>query len=476
MTRVGTFVVGPPAKVDRTLDGAAADAWAVLAGAGPSTPGRTVPLRARCAVLRAFDPLTWTPGAPLVGVSAVGASRTLRLEDGIQAEQLTFTCLNAGQVDALPPGAWLCVAWTAAVAVATTSHLGGVYRIVGAARRERSGGGVTYSLSAVDWFQYDASRYDFPGVVPLSWLDTLRTDYLASGLPPFPNAAVYAPYDPYAYGNTLGGAVLQLARAWTGSVRPLRVSPWPTWGQPAEGQSVFGSAALEVGTPGSPSTTYDTLRTLALLCGGALLGYGADGFLELHPGGDRGTASGAYVTDAATPLGSLPLPWATPLVRDVSARPEFDAVTYTLRRDPAPNADVAAGEGAGRDPIPPPDTTATLAGATSESAVHPPGSSTRGTEAVVDTVPWFGVDVNHHYRAIGYPSAVAWCRAHLRGILAAADTLTFSVDPAVPPPALGLLVRVQLLPSVNGWYRLTGVTQPLVAQLAQWTLDWWADA
>jgi hypothetical protein len=470
MTRVGTFVVGPPVKVDRTRDGAAADAWAVLAGAGPSTPGRTVPLRARCAVLRAFDPLTWTPGAPLVGVSAAGASRTLRLEDGIQAEQLSFTCLNAGQVDALPPGAWLCVAWTAAVAAATTSHLGGVYRVVGAARRERSGGGVTYSLTAVDWFQYDASRYDFPGVVPIPWLDTLRTDYLASGLPPFIDGFSFIPNDPYAYGNTLAGAILQLARAWTGSILPLRVSPWPTFALPWGGDVFFGLRGLEVGTPGSPSTTYDTIRKLALLCGGALLGYGADGYLELHPGGDRATASGAYLTDAATPLGSLPLPWATPLVRDVSARPEFDTVSYTLRRDPPPAPDAAGGQPGVEQIIGPPPT------AESESAVHPPGSSTRGTEAVVDTIPWFGADANHTFRAMGYPSDLAWCRAHLRGILAAADTLTLSVDPAVPPPALGLLVRVQLLPSVNGWYRLTGVTQPLVAQLAQWSLDWWADA
>jgi hypothetical protein len=468
VARVGTVKVGE-AKVGRTLDAAAQAAWNVLAGTGPSTPGRAVPLRARCAELRTFDPTTWTPGAPLVGVSAVGANRTAQLTDGIQTEQLTFTCLNAGQIDALPPGAWVAVAWTVAVAGATTHHQS-VYRIAGAAQRERTRGGTTYTLQAVDWFQYDASRFDFPGYLGAKWLEDLRTAYLASGLPWFWDSMSYIPVNEQAVGNTLAGAVLQRATAWTSGLVPLRVSPWGTMAWAWTAVDVLGGpASLVVGPLGEPSTLYDGLRKLGLLSGGFLLGYGPDGYLELRPGGDRGTASGAYLTRDATPLGSVPLPWAAPLVRDASARPEFDAVIYNLHRDPPPDAtDWQLAElGSG---------IAFLGSARSESAVHPPGTAMRGTETVVDQLPWWGADVNHTFQGMGYPSYVAWCRAHLRLSLAAADTLTLAVDPAYPPPACGTLVRVHHPPEVDGDYQLVGFTQPLTAQFAEWQLRWWADA
>lgn len=470
MTRVGGFVVGDGTKVDRTgLTTAQQNQFNAVAGVSPSYPGRTVPMRVRCAEIWRFDPLTWLPTAKLTTATTQGASRSATLtEPGFQQETLTFTVLDATTV--LNAGDWLCVRWSVTAGGSTTTHLGGVYRVASAAPRELRGVATTLQVTALDWFQYDASQIDGAGSVALSQLAAYRDAYAAAGLPQFSDGFSFIPDDANAIGNTLGGAILARATVWTGSVKPLRVHPWATlvnaWAVVAA--DVLTPGALIVGNAGSPTTLYDTLRKLWLLVGGFTLAYDLDGYLLLTPGGDRATASGAYITCDTTPLGSIPLPWATPLQRALT-RPEFDRVSYFLRRDPAPSADTGVG-GATIE-----GTLAGPAAVSSFAAIHPFNSSSKGTEEVVDTIPWFGADINHTFQAMGFESDLAWCRYRLRQHLAAADTVAFSVDPAYPMPPLGQLLRVNLPPDVAGDYQLVSVNQPLTAQMASYQARWWED-
>lgn len=469
MTRVGGFVVGDGTKVNRTgLTTPQQNQWNAVTGVSPSYPGRTVPMRVRCAEIWTFNPVTWLPVAKLPYATTQGAARSATLvEPGFQQETLTFTITNAGAD--LTPGAWLCVQWSVTAGGSTTTHLGGVYRVASAAPRERRGVATTLQVTALDWFQYDASILDGAGSVGFTELARWRDGYAASGLPPFVDGFAFIPDDAHAIGNTLAGAILERATTWTGSVVPLRVHPWATLANTwTVDTDILVPSALIVGDAGRPTTLYDTLRKLWVLVGGFTLAYDVDGYLLLTPAGDRATASGAYITCATTPLGSIPLPWATPLQRNLT-RPEYDRVSYSVRREPAPTADTGV-SGATVD-----GTFATPATAGSFASVHPFNTSSKGQEDVVDTIPWFGADINHTFQAIGFESDLAWCRYRLRQHLAAADTVTFSVDPAYPHPPLGQLVRVNLPPDVSGDYRLTGYSQPLTAQMANWSLAWWED-
>src|SRR5678815_5545630 len=165
MTRVGNFVVGHAGvKVSRSgLTTPQQNQWNAVAGVSPSYPGRTVPMRVRCAELWSFDPVTWLPIAQLPYATTQGAARSATLvEPGFQQETLTFTVTNADHYltfdsATLAAGAWVCVRWTVTAGGSTTTHLGGVYRVATVASREVRGVAVALQVTAIDWFQYTAS-------------------------------------------------------------------------------------------------------------------------------------------------------------------------------------------------------------------------------------------------------------------------------------------------------------------------------
>jgi hypothetical protein len=241
----------------------------------------------------------------------------------------------------------------------------------------------------------------------------------------------------------------------------IRVQPWPTLST-----SVMIEPALHVGEVGKPATFYDVLRKLWLLVGGFWLTMAPDGVLELERGGNAASDSGAYVTVESEPLGAEPLPVDRPVQR-AESQPEYDRVTYDVRRDPNPNPVESAGATVQEGPA--------AVTANSWSNIHPNFSSLRGVEEVVDRIPWMGADANHTFQAMGFPTWTDWAEYRLRSHLWAGDTASLSVDPAYPPP-LGRLVRLHYPQVLDGRYQVVGFSRPLSAQPASWQLRWWGDA
>lgn len=478
MARVGSFVVGDGTKVGRgplTVEQQAH--FDVLAGVSPSYPGRHVPIRVRCAGIWSFNPETWLPVAKLPYLNLAEAVHSGQLvEPGFQQDELTFTVLDIGNYysvtnhNLVENGAWLCVRWTVATPGASVTQLGGVFRVTTDPSKELRGVGGRLEVRAIDYGQYQFERYAFPGVATFAQLEDYRTAWMASPGPYFTDAFSFIPVDDAAIGNTLAGALLQ------NTGQRFRTKAWPTyaieWIVPdvtiGPGEVSLAPVSLLLGEVGKPSTFYDFLRKMWTLIGGFWLTYAADGYLELRRGGNFISDSGAYVTCGSTKLGAEPLPWATPMNRRKS-RPEFDQVSYFVRRDSNPTPPAEGAGGAGEGGLIP------SGYAASRSAAHPEGSSIRGTEEVIDQIPWFGADINHTFQAFAFEGWDAWAEYRLRQHLGQADTVEFLVDPAYPPP-MARLVRVNMPPTADGYYQLTGFSRPLAARKASWQLRWWRDA
>lgn len=458
MARFGSFVFGDGTKFGTTgLTVAEQALFDVMAGQTPALPGRSVPVRAACAEIHVFNPATWAVGVKLPYVAA-GATRQASLTGlGFQQETLTFTVANpndyylGGAGDSyLLPGAWLCVQWTVSTATADTTVLGGVYRVSTRPSRERQAGVSTLQVTAVDWAQPELSRKSGSGWVPWGDLQGALTAYEASGLPQFPGAN--------AWGSVLGGWVL----GHVGVADALRVVPWYT-------QTGFAvptvTAFQQVGDPGKPQTAYDVLTWLWPFVGGFTLAYGVDGRLLLYRGGADGTDSGCYISTDTTVVGATPLPWTSPLTRQLS-HPSFAASEYYQHHTPDPAA--TPGTSGAEDHGP-----ALLGRMVSAAAVNPYDATRDNTDVVVDTIPEpEGVLITQ----VSVMQPLSFCTWRLSTALGPADTISVQLDSAFPPPPLGKLIRIHAPDEVDGWYRLVSFSQPLGAALASYQCQWWSDS
>ena len=471
MARVGSFTVGDGTKVGTTgLTSPEQAAWDVLAGQSPALPSRAVPVRTRCAEICTFDPNTWTVGAPLL-YQAAGATRQASLTGiGFQQETLTFEISNAAYYYANPtalaliaPGAWLAVQWTVGTATATTQQLGGVFRVATSPSRNRLVGVSSFSVTAQDWAQPALAlqsgggwvRYGFDP--PPTWT-SYRLAYVAAGKPLFPTYAMDGSGADLSWG-TQAAALLVYALGFGTSVDvPHRAA---TGGPVLVGSGDFGTAFLQVGDPGKPTSAYDWFTWLWPYVGGFYLAYRSEtGHLVFLAGANNGYDSGTYLTTDTTPLGATPLPWTTPLARSLN-KPEATKVQYWFKgRVSNTPAGVSGGILS--------DDTAFRGEAISNAAANPHDGTRNSTLIIVeqDTVQ----------QAAGFVTFSAFCEWRLRQALGAADTLTIPVDAAYPPPPLSTLVRVKAGSDVDGWYRLTSFTQPLSGGLASWQCQWWSDA
>ena len=468
MARWGDFVFGDGTKFGTTgLTVAEQDAFDVYAGQSPALPLRSVPVRSGCATICRFNPVTWTAGAALPHVAA-GATRQASLTGvGFQQETLSFQVSNAAAyyadsalMDLVEPGAWLAIAWAVATPTADVANLGGVFRVTtGASRARLAGtGAASFTVEAVDWAQTTMSLQSGGGWVNYAtdW-DAARLAYIAGGGTQVPSRNPSSTDTATTYG-TLAAALLVELLGFGDQVD--MVFDAATWAPVPEATGEFSTAFLQVGDPGKPLNAYDWFTWLWPYLGGFYLGYRSEtGNLVFLPGGNIGVDSGYYLTTETVEIGSTPLAWTTPLPRQLN-KPEATKVEYFFKGATG-NTPSGAGSVAGTDL----DDTAFRGEAVSDHPDFPFDGTLNQTLKIVET--------GTVQQAAGFATFTDFCRWRLRTVLGAADTLTLAVDPAVPPPPLSTVVRVNAPDDVAGWYRLTGFTQPLGAALASWQLGWW---
>lgn len=471
MPRWGDFIFSPSVKFGTTgLTADEQDAFDVFAGESPALPGRTVPVRSGCAEIVRWNPTTWTAGAALPYIAA-GATRQATLAGvGFQQETLTFQISNAAAyyadpllMDLVEPGAWIAVSWTVATPTADVAVLGGVFRVVSGASRERLAGpgASTFTVQCVDWAQIALGLQSGGGWITYPDWDAARLAYIAAGGKQLRSRNPGSTSTATTWGTLAAALLVTLLGFGTKALIAFDADTWAPVPNATGGEAL---AFLQVGDPGKPTSAYDWFTWLWPYLGGFYLGYRSEtGKLMFIPGGNTGVDSGYYLTTETTALGSTPLPWTTPLLRQLS-RPECTKVEYHFKGTVG-NTPSAAGSVASAELV---DDSFLRGQAVSDHPEFPFDGTLNSTLKIVEqgTVQ----------QALGFATFTDFARWRLRNALGAADTLTLSVDPACPPPPLSTVVRVRALPDVDGWYRLVGFTQPLGAALAAWQLEWWGTA
>ncbi len=390
-----------------------------MAGQSPALPERRIPWRVACAQIWGWDPITWTPTVQLEHVSDT-ATRTASLSDlGRQTETLTFDVAAPLTLDLLE-GDWLAVLWSVANPSNSTSYTAGVYRVEQAPSMDRDASGILYHVQALDWLGYIArSELSASG-----WYDT---DLIPVGTPPY-----------------------QLVNWLTDYLADQLIAATITWEQWTD-FNPFPIAVPDTGhftqvtTPGSPVHVSDLLAWWFPRTGGYTLAYLPGGHLSISS--KIPTASGIYLTDDTTVLGTVPLPWET--AQHTYQHADVLTVEYWLNNTDGANIYFRSAQGV---------------------TSHDLGLTT--IERIVDV----GVAVT----LSGFVDGSDYVLWRLHQHLGAADTLAVTCDSAFPPPPLGRLIAVHLLPSagstqaVAGHYRVVGWTQPLGVGQASATLQWWS--
>jgi hypothetical protein len=356
-------------------------------------------------------------------------------------------------------------------------------------------GGNPLTHTAVDWLthvyraEYSASGY-------MSW-GRLQSDaafQIGRGMPPIGGPDTVATYIAAQLWDK-GALGLVIDPAWAGvDLRGAPVAPTP----PADGGArdipelpgghpgLFGDVPVLITNAGQPATwgdlfdylwNYEPFR----------ITYDSQGRPALRPGLLR--RAGPWVVSRDPAVGGLlALPWEqlSRAVRDAS----FTAVHYQMVANDPTGQDAGAGGGgfpelpgsrrmfSGRGienrsdavglPVGGFPMTVDYGGlAVSASSVNPHRPGVTKTQQITDRQPGTST--------APFGTANAYAAYLLATELGAADTLSITADSAVPFYDLGDEVRIADGAIVNGWYRLTGVSQPLDESVGTLSAEWVAD-
>lgn len=448
---------------------------AVYGGQAPWMPDFTMPWRAAQATIYGVEISDYSLQAALPAIG-VGCRREAQLEnDRYQSDALTLV-LN-DPVGYLPGGAYaggialsncLRVVWS--VESAGGGPLGWqspVYRVLRSPSRDDGPlGSGPLTLVVADWLTtIRRGIWDPSGYLQWSSLYHRAQNAIIDGMPPIGSATTVATLTAGLLWNQ-GALGLVIDPTWTNVA--LREAPLPPPPPPEPllrdfpgGGLAGGDVPVLITEPGKPATYGDVLDYLWDYEPFRIT-YDPQGRPALRPGLLRRGGPWVLSRDTSVP-GRLALPWES-LTRTV-ADASFTLVHYqVVPNDPTGTPSGASGIGGPSDA----SDVIFIGEAVSNSRVNPHLLEFPRTHFITERGP------GRSTAAFG--SAQAYAAWLLAQALGQADTLSIVVDSAPPYCDLGDELRVCAPPQVDGWYRLTAVSQPLDEGPATLTAQWVQDA
>lgn len=445
--------------------------------------------RAACAEIWAFDNITWLPTVQLQNIGSDGVRSASLNANFFQQETLSFTVSDpayyrsgGGGAGLLDIDKYVVVKWTTQVpGLPPLTYYSPPYRLVNGIQEswDQNAGRWIGRVSAPDFASAVlAPKNNATSYVLWTVLNDWAQDYVAAGLPlspslgnpPIDTASAYL----YTIGTEVFAAIwVSLFDAQAGS--GFAVTPWstilgfpdprllPTPPPSAGGGSASANNgmpyAVTFGSAGSYTNRYDMWNALFPLVGGFRTGFRDDGKMlvsQRYP-----SDSGLFISCDGTIRTGQPLAWTRPIRRALSV-PQYGQVTYQRVNSPPPEPPAGGGRSAEFS-----DFVANFYVSNAWAIANPYRGQVMATEAIVDR----DTDAS----VIGFSSPQEMVNERMRDYLGGADTVSFSVDPTQPPPPCGRLIRIHLPPDIDGWYMLTGFSQPQGGGLAQWQTQWWSD-